>query len=92
MEFPPCHIGDFFPAIRGVSSNPNIEFPKGHKWSLKQATNGVSPITVYRVFMWSHKMCVYELRRADTEIRSPFIPMKNGARRIHFLLLIDPNL
>lgn len=61
MEFPPCHIGDFFPAIRGISSRSFIEIPRG----FKEAGHGVATL--------QFTVCVCQLRCGHTEILSTFV-------------------
>lgn len=65
MEFPPCHIGDFFPAIRGVSSRPYVEI----KTVQLQFT------------VRSCEVTKFELRCGHTEIRSPLTPSYEASQR-----------
>lgn len=57
MEFPPCHIWDYFPAIRGVSSRPYFpKFKAARKWS--------RPVTFDRGITWRREICVWVQMRS----------------------------
>lgn len=53
MEFPPCHIGDFVPAIRGVSSRPYKEF-------IIDVLNGVAQLQFNMRLILSNKLVSYK--------------------------------